>query len=179
MLTTENTLTLVIDFQERLMPSIYRHEELARKTSIFIEGCRVLGVPILTTQQYTKGLGQTIPEIKESLGEFEPIEKITFSCCGCEEFNDKLGKSGKMMILVTGVEAHICVQQTVLDLLELGYSVYVIADCISSRFESDQLYAIKRMENAGAIFITVESALFEMMISAAHPKRKDISNLVK
>jgi len=179
MLTTENTLTLAIDYQTRMMPSINDREELTRKTATLLEGCRILGVPIITTQQYTKGLGETIPEIKTALGEFEPIEKITFSCYRNQEFRTKLAETGKKNILVTGVEAHICVQQTVLDLLENGYTVYVIADCIGSRFETDRRYADKRMEQAGAIFTTTESVLFEMMISADHPRRKEITNLVK
>jgi nicotinamidase-related amidase len=179
MLTAENTLALVIDFQERIMPSIRHHEELARKAAIFIKGCRILGVPILATQQYTKGLGDTIQEIKDALGEFEPIEKISFSCFGNDEFRDKLRKTGKIKILVMGIETHICVQQTVLELLGSGYSVYVIADCTGTRFEPDYRYSEIRMENAGAVFTTAESALFEMMIRADHPKRKEISNLVK
>jgi len=179
MLTIENTLLLVIDFQERLMPSIHRHEELAQKTAAFIKGCRILDLPVLTTQQYTKGLGDTIPAIKDALGEFEPVEKITFSCCKTAAFNDELIKTGRKAILVTGIEAHICVQQTVLDLLENGYQVYLIADCIGSRRENDLLYAEARMQKAGTIITTMESALFELLVRADHPKRKEISNLVK
>lgn len=179
MLTTENTLTLVIDFQDRMMPSINEHKELSRKSAVFIEGCRILGVPVLTTQQYTKGLGETIPELKAALGEFEPIEKMSFSCFGCDEFEEKLGKAGKKNIFITGVESHICVQQTVLHLLENSYRVYVLADCVGSRLENDKYYALRRMEKAGAIVTTAESALFEMMVRADHPKRKEISNLVK
>ena len=179
MLTAENALLLVIDFQERLMPSIHRYEELEHKTAAFIKGCRVLDLPVLTTQQYTKGLGDTIPAIKEALGQFEPVEKISFSCYRTTEFKDELYKFGNKNILVTGIEAHICVQQTVLDLSENGYQVYLIADCVGSRSETDFLYAIKRMETAGAIVTTMESALFEMLVSADHPKRKEISSLVK
>ena len=179
MLTAENALTLAIDFQARLMPSIHDHEELARKTAIFIKGCRILGAPIITTQQYTKGLGETIPEVNDALGEYKYIEKITFSCCGNNEYKEALNKTGKKNILITGIEAHICVQQTVLDLLNDGYSVYVIADCVGSRFKPDRLYAEKRMEKAGAVLTTSESVLFEMMVSADHPMRKEISNLVK
>ena len=179
MLTTENTLVLAIDFQARMMPSINDNVELARKAAIFIEGCRILGVPIITTQQYTKGLGETIPEVAKALGEFEPVDKITFSCCGNEEFREKISQSGRKNVMVTGVEAHICVQQTVFDLISAGYYVYVIADCIGSRYETDRHYAEKLMEKAGAVFTTSESALFEMLYSADHPKRKEISNLVK
>ena len=179
MLSVENSLALVIDFQTRMIPSINKSDELTKKAAIFIEGCRILGVPMLVTQQYTKGLGETIPEVAAALGEFEPIEKITFSCCGCEEFKEKLRAAGKKNILITGVEAHICVQQTVLDLLDDGYPVFIIADCIGSRYSTDFKFAVKRMGQAGAVFTTLESALFEMMVSADHPKRKEITNLVK
>jgi len=179
MLAVENTIALAIDFQTRLMPSIHDYEEMTRKAAIFIKGCRILGVPVLTTQQYTKGLGDTDPHVKEALGDFGYTEKMTFSCCGSEEFMAELKKAGKKNILVTGIEAHICVQQTVLDLLGEGYPVYVIADCIGSRFASDRMYGERRMEKAGAVFTTMESALFEMMVSADHPKRKEISSLVK
>jgi nicotinamidase-related amidase len=179
MLTTTNTITLVIDFQERMVPSIGDSAEIIRKSAIFIEGSRILGLPTLTTQQYTKKLGETVAEIKTALGEFEAIEKITFSCFGCEEFEEKLGKAGKKNVLITGLETHICVQQTVLHLLEDGYNVYVLADCVGSRFEYDKKISLKRMAAAGAVITTAESALFEMMVSADHPCRKAISNLVK
>jgi len=178
MLTTENTLTLAIDFQAKMVPPINKGEEMTRKSVIFLEGCRILGVPILVTQQYTRGLGETIPEIKKAVGEHTPIEKITFSCFGCDEYEEKLKKSGKKKILVTGIEAHICVQQTVLGLLDRDYEVYILADCVGARSKVDYKYAIRRMEKAGAIITTTESALFEMMVSADHPHRKAITALV-
>jgi nicotinamidase-related amidase len=172
-------MALIIDFQERLMPYIHNHEELACKTAIFIRGCRVLGVPLLTVQQYTKGLGETVPELREALGAYTHVEKITFSACGNEEFKGKVAAAGKKHLVVAGIEAHICVQQTVLDLLDDGRSVYLLADGTGSRGEMDKRYAIRRMEKAGAVVTTVESALFEMLIRADHPQRKEISNLVK
>jgi len=179
MIKIENAIALAIDFQERMMPAISDNEELIRKSVLFLKGCRILNVPILVTQQYTKGLGGTIPAIRDAIGEYEHIEKITFSCYRDEGFREALEKSGKKDVIVTGVEAHICVQQTVLDLLDDGYSVYVLVDCVSSRFPEDRKFSTKRMSQAGAIFTTTESALFEMMISADHPGRKEISNLVK
>jgi len=161
------------------MPYICQCEELTRKAAVFIKGCRALALPLLVMQQYTKGLGSTVPEIREALGAFEPIEKITFSCCKNEKFLSEAASAGKQNVIVTGVEAHICVQQTVLDLLDKGYAVYVAADCIGSRFESDRLYAERRMERAGAVLTTMESVLFELLVRADHPKRKEISLLVK
>ena len=179
MLTTENTLLLVIDCQEKMMPAMRGYEELEKKTGILVRGCRVLGVPILATQQYTKGLGDTLPSIKDAIGEFEPIEKMTFSCCGSDEFVNKLKETGMKNVLVTGVEAHICVQLTVMDLLENGYVAYVMADCIGSRSERDFAYAVERMRQAGAVITTTESVLFEFLKRADHPKRKEITSLVK
>jgi len=179
MLSIENTLLLVVDIQARLMPFINNNEELERKCGIFIKGCRLLDVPILTVQQYTKGLGETMPSLQSALGEFEPVEKITFSCYGDTKFIEKLSEYGKKNIFVIGIESHICVQQTVLDLLENGYNAYVIADCLGSRFETDKHYAEKRMRQAGAIITTAESALFELLKRADHPKRKEIQGLIK
>jgi len=179
MLQSNNALAVVIDFQEKMMPVIRNQDEIIKKSAIFIEGCRLLGVPILTTQQYTKGLGETVPEIKQALLDFEPIEKISFSCCGSEEFSTQLEEHDRDTVFILGVEAHICVQQTVLDLLEEDYDVRILADCIGSRYETDFHYAIKLMENVGAEITTAESALFAMMQRADHPRRKEISNLVK
>jgi nicotinamidase-related amidase len=179
MLTPENTLALVIDFQERLMPFIHSHEELARKAAVLIKGCRTLDVPLLTMQQYTKGLGETIPELRESLGDFVPFEKITFSGLKNDAIKDAITQAGQKHILISGIEAHICVQQTVLDLLADRHSVVLLADCVGSRSDNDKQYAIRRMEKAGAIVTTMESALFEMLVRADHPRRKEISNLVK
>jgi len=174
-----NVIALLIDYQVRLLPSIYNYEFLEAQTVNFIKGCRILELPILTIQQYTKGLGDTSDKLKEALGDFNYIEKISFSCCGNTEFINELNKLGKKNILVAGIEAHICVQQTVLDLVKLGYNVQVLADCIGSRKDIDRIYAERRMERAGAAITTMESALFELLKSADHPKRKEISNLVK
>jgi len=179
MLSIDNALLLVVDFQVRLMPSIHNHEELTNRVETFIKGCRLLGVPILTMQQYKKGLGDILPALKDALGDFEPIEKITFSCYDNEDFVKKLEESGKKNIIVTGIETHICVQQTVLHLLDNGYAAYLVADCAGSRSENDRIYAERRMRQAGAVLTTYESVLFEFLKSADHPIRKDISNLVK
>lgn len=179
MFKIEDSLVVAVDFQVRLMPAMNDCEKVEKKSEMFIRGCRLLDVPILVTQQYTKGLGDTLPSLKEALDEFEHIEKVVFSCCGDEGFVKKLEESGKKNIIVMGIESHVCVQQTVLDLLLRGHNVYVIADCISSRSETDHKYAEMRMQQAGAVITTAESVLFEFILSADHPKRKEISNLVK
>jgi nicotinamidase-related amidase len=179
MINTANTALLVIDFQERLMPHIHMHEVLERRAAAMVDGCKLLDIPIITMQQYTKGLGETVAPIKKALdGIFNPMDKVTFSGCKNEAIAEGIKNLGRSNLIVTGVEAHICVQLTVLDLLEAGYSVYVAADCIGSRHPVDYKYAEMRMSNAGAVFSTLEAILFELMVSAEHPKRKEISKLV-
>jgi nicotinamidase-related amidase len=178
MYKTEDSLLIVVDCQERMMPAIHNSVALTERIATLIRGCRLLEVPILTAQQYTKGLGDTVPELRNALGSFDHIEKIAFSCMGEPRFVEKLKLEQRANIIVCGVEAHVCVQQTVLDLLQDGYNVYVIADCIGSRKEMDRLYSEQRMREAGAILTTLESVLFELLISADNPKRKDISKLI-
>ena len=178
MLTTDNTILLVVDIQARLLPSIHNYETLERKAAACITGCRLLDIPIIVLQQYTKGLGETVPALQAALGDFEPVEKITFSACQNSEFMDKLAVSGRKNIIVTGIEAHICVQMTVLELLAAGCNVYVAADCTGSRKEADRLYAEQRMRQAGAVITTLESVLFELLVRADHPMRKEVTKLV-
>ena len=179
MFKIEDSLVIAVDFQVRLMPAMHNSEEVEKKAEMFIKGCRLLDVPILVTQQYTKGLGDTLPSIKNALGEFGHIEKTAFSCLRDGGFAEKFKQSGRKNIIVMGIEAHVCVQQTVLDLLDGRYNVYVLADCISSRSEVDHKYAEKRMRQAGAVLTTAEAVLFEFLLGAEHPKRKEISGLVK
>ena len=191
MLKPENTCLLVIDLQERLMPVISGNEEMIKRCAALIKGMKLLDVPILVTQQYTKGLGPTVPQIAEALGEFEPIEKITFSCVADEGFRQKLSECNRENIVVVGAEAHICVQQTVLDLFgllnllgsdylrEVGANdVYLVVDCVGSRHDVDKTYALERMKKLGATFTTLEAVLFELLYTAEHPHRKEIQALV-
>ena len=175
----ENACTIVIDFQTGLMPSIKNNEDVEKNAAMFISGCKVLNIPIMVTQQYTRGLGETTDTIKQALGEFSWFEKTSFSCCGGEGFMESLEASGKKDIILTGVETHVCVMATALDLVEKGYSVYLLADCVSSRNSYDRKIAMRRMEKAGVVITTAETALFEMLRDAKHPLRKEISALVK
>lgn len=179
MLTADNALFVAVDFQERLMPSINNSEEVLRKAEILTRGLKAIGLPIIFTQQYTKGLGETVSSIKSALDGVSHIEKISFGCCGEPKFLESLEAAGRKNIIVAGVESHVCVQQTVLALIEMGYTVYLAADCAGSRFKADQSYAEKRMLQAGCVVTTMESILFELLKSADHPKRKEISNLIK
>ena len=179
MLKTENTCLLVIDLQERLVPALYGKDDLLKRSAAFIKGMKMLEIPILVTQQYTKGLGPTVPQIAEALGDFEPIEKVDFSCLAEKTIRSKLHEIDKDYIVIIGAEAHICVQQTVLDILDREHhNVYLVADCVGSRKEIDRNFAIQRLASYGAVVTTFESVLFELLHTAEHPRRKDIQALV-
>ena len=175
----ENSIGVVIDIQSRLYPIIQGNEEITRNNRILIRGLQVLNIPIVVTQQYTKGLGETIPEIAEVLGEYEHIEKMAFSCCDEPRFNEDLALASKMYVIVTGIEAHVCVMQTVNDLIGQGYIPVVVEDCIGSRKPNDKQMAVERMRQAGAIITTYESILFELLKYSGTPEFKEISKLVK
>ena len=150
-LNREDTLAVFIDFQEKLVPAMSHKEELIDKTCRLAKGLGVLGIPHIVTQQYTKGIGETIPEVAEAIGEFDPIDKTTFSCMSHVDFINQLEIEAKKNVIVCGIESHICVQQTVEKLLEEGYAVYVPVDCTSSRSQNDFLWSAERMEKAGAV----------------------------
>ncbi|HHX14454.1 MAG TPA: isochorismatase family protein [Clostridiales bacterium] len=175
----EETIFVFIDFQERLLPVMQQRDELVEAVRKLAYGADVLGIPKLVTQQYTKGLGETVPEIAEALGEFSPIEKTSFSTMGEAGFSEQMDKSGKRTVVVSGIETHVCVMQTVLDLMAQDYRVVVVADAVSSRKERDRHFALRRMELAGAIVTTTEAVLFELCGGSREPEFKQISNLVK
>ncbi|MDR1573687.1 MAG: isochorismatase family protein [Clostridiales Family XIII bacterium] len=194
-LKRNDTILVAIDLQERLMPAIHRGEELTELSARLIRGCRVLGVPVLATQQYTRGLGATVDAARAALTEplppdkdgagavpaadFAPVEKTSFSAAGEPEFMRRLKESGKKSVLICGTEAHVCVLQTVLDLLAAGFDVFFAADVVSSRKRSDAEAAFRRMAAAGATEMSYESALFELLEGAKESGFKQISALVK
>ena len=180
MINQNDTQVLFIDIQEKMMPAIFNHDKLEQRLCLLARCAKVLKLPILVTRQYPKGLGDTIPALIETLGEHDITDKTAFSCLRDENgFKEKLLQSGRKNLIVAGVEAHICVQQTVLDALAIGITPIIPADCIGSRSETDRLYAEQRMARSGAVLTTMESILFEIMESAAHPARNDIQGLIR
>ena len=176
----EDTMALIVDFQERLVPVIHNHEELLRNTEILMKGLQVLQIPMIVTQQYTKGIGMTVSTLSDILGEsFTYEDKLTFSCAENQSILDKIEATGKKNIIICGIEAHICVLQTVIDLLALDYNVILVEDCIGSRKESDRLVGIKRAIREGAIPTSYESILFELTRVAKTDTFKEISRLIK
>lgn len=175
----ENTGALIVDVQEKLFPHMENHNTLLANLEILTKGLMTLEIPIIVTQQYTKGLGNTIPEIAGILGKFLPIEKITFSCWGESQFVDTIKKSEKKNFIIAGIETHVCIMQTAVDLLDNGFVPVVIEDCISSRKKNDKRIAVDRMKKEGIFISTYESILFELCTIAGTSQFKTISHLVK
>ena len=175
----EDSILVAIDFQQKLMQAMYDPKTLEDKVKRFLTGLKALQVPAIVTQQYTKGLGPTVEGVAEALGSFEPVEKSEFSACGCAEFMEKLEKSGKKTVILIGIEAHICVEQTALDLLEKGYQVVLAADCVQSREKTNTEISLRRLACSGAIITSYESALYELLQTAKAPEFKAVSAAVK
>ncbi len=175
----DNTAALIIDIQERLIPHIQDHDLIASNTGILIRGLKVMNIPMMVTQQYSKGLGKTIEPIEELFDSFSYIEKTAFSCCDEPAVIKGLEEMGKEFIILAGIETHVCVMQTSLDLLERGYTPVVVEDCVSSRSISDKTTAIRRMGKEGAIITSYESLLLEICRFSGTPEFKEISSLIK
>jgi len=174
----DTTVLLVVDFQDRLLPAIHEGESCVAAARRMIEAARVLGLPTLCTEQYPAGLGRTCPAIRDSLGEVGVFEKTRFSGC-VETVVDRLRELDRSNVVVVGIEAHVCVQQTVLDLLRLGFVPFVCADGVSSRRPLDRDVALGRMDRAGAIITTTESVIFELLGEAATELFKQVLKIVK
>jgi len=175
----ENTVGLVIDVQERLFPAMHGKEELLKNILTLLSGFEELSVPVLVSQQYTKGLGNTLPELTEKIADFEFIEKMSFSCYDEPGFVEKLEECNAKNVIVCGIESHVCVLQTAIDLKVAGYNPIVLADCISSRTEGNKHLAIERFKQEGILVSGYESILFELLRSASSPNFKAISKLIK
>ena len=178
-ISRDQTTAVIIDIQERLYPHIHKHVELERNTGILIRGLQILQIPILVTEQYRKGLGPTIPSIMETFENFEALEKISFSCCDESRFLRALNLQNKKYVIIAGIESHVCVLQTVMDLIDNGYYPVLVEDCVSSRKENDKAIAVQRMRQEGAIITTYESLLLELCRVAGNETFKKISGLIK
>jgi len=177
LMSSTDTGLVVVDVQEKLVPAIADRHVVVWNVRRLIDGAKLLGMPVAATEQYPKGLGPTVPELAERLGAIP--SKLAFSCCACPEIFREFERRGVHKVLVCGVEAHVCVEQTVLDLLGNGWRVYVAADAVGSRREVDYRIALQRMDAAGATVTSTEAALFEWCRVAGTPEFKQISRLAK
>ena len=174
-LDPQRTALIVIDVQEGFRKAIPDFHRVARATATLIEGASIIGVPVVATEQYPRGLGETVPEVAEHLPEgTEPLEKVCFAASDAEGFD--LG--GRDQVLVCGIETHVCVNQTALDLLDSGVEVQVAEDAVGSRFEENKRAGLHKMERAGAVTTTVETALFELLGKAGTDEFRRVQKLI-
>lgn len=177
-LSAGDSILVCIDFQERLMPRIANAKFIVERAALAIKAFKALGIPIVVTEQYPKGLGRTVPELRSIQG-VEPIEKIHFNCFEEEGFRRAIEGFGRRRLLMAGVETHICVAQTALEAIRRGFEVHILEDATSSRSELDREIGLRRMERAGAIPSSVEMAIYEVLGRAGTPEFKEILKLVK
>jgi len=178
-LKKEDTIGVAIDLQDRLMSVMTGKEQLLKSCSILTKGLLQLNIPLFFTQQYTKGLGETNKEIKSLVKNFSHIEKKEFSCWNETEFKAKVKKTKAHNVLLFGIESHICILQTAIDLKKEGYIPVVVMDCVSSRKKTDILLAAERLHQENILTTSYEAILFELMGTAADPNFKAISNIIK
>ena len=179
LLHREQTALVVVDVQEKLLHAMHDADAALRNVRILVEGANILGVPVLVTEQYPKGLGPTVGALADVLKDAPRYPKLSFSCLGDEPFLAALEALDSEQILICGVEAHVCVAQTALDVLDHGWMAAVAADATSSRKARHCEWALDRLRRAGAVVTCAESALFEMLGSAGTEEFKAVSRLVK
>jgi nicotinamidase-related amidase len=170
---------VVVDVQGKLAQLMHDRQVLFKNIQILIKAAKILNIPILWCQQCPDALGATVPEIAQLLAEDEPINKAAFSCCGSGQFNAKLNELSRNQVLLCGLETHVCIYQTAIDLLRKGFNVNVIADAVSSRTSENKQIAINKMTTEGINISCTEMALFELLKTAEHPQFKQIAKLVK
>ena len=169
---------LVIDVQEKLLPAIAATPQLLVNISFLLDAARLLDIPSLATEQYPAGLGRTAAVLAERLPAERPA-KLDFSCCGVPDLVARLRQGSRSTVVLCGIETHVCVLQTALDLLETGLKVAVAADAVAGRLPLDHDLALRRMERAGALVTTCETVVFEWLGTAAAPQFKAISGLIR
>jgi len=177
----EKAVFVMIDVQEGLVKAMEAKiaDLVLRNLKILIAFSTHLDIPLVVTEQYPKGLGPTVSEIRQALASVSPIEKIAFSCCGTRDFNERLDGLRRTQILVTGMEAHVCVLQTAGDLLQTGYEVHVVADAVCSRKKLDWETSLRWMEKKGAIISTTEIVAFQLLREAGTEEFRRLSKLLK
>ena len=174
-LDRDRAVLVVVDVQEAFRPAVRKFDRVAANVATLVEGAKALGVPIVVTEQYPRGLGHTVPEVADHLDGVEPIEKVAFSAARADGFDP----GGRDQALVCGIESHVCVSQTAHDLLDRGLEVHVARDAVSSRTEENRELGIHKMERAGAVVTSVEAALFELLGEAGTPEFKAVQGLIR
>lgn len=178
-LVRDKTALLIIDIQEKILAVVKNHEQVIKSALQLIKGFKILNIPIFYTEQYPKGLGPTSASLLKELEGLSPVQKTSFSCIGAGNLFTRLKDNNVTQVVVAGIEAHVCVQQTVLDLIASGFQVDVAADATSSRSENDFKFAVDRMRTNGAEVTTTEAILFELLNYCGTDEFREISKIVK
>ncbi len=180
LLKAADSVLLLVDIQEKFRPTIAGMEALIDRSEILVRSAMRLGIPVLATEQYPKALGDTVPELRERLPDKQAyFPKLRFSSYGCDALRQSLEASKRKQVLLAGIETHVCVLQTGLEMLAAGFSVYVVSDAVSSRSLADREAALRRLEKHGAELITSEMAVFEWLREAGTPEFKELQSLIK
>lgn len=180
MIDAANAMLVVVDVQEAFRKAIPDHALITSRIAMAIRAFCIMEVPVVVTEQYPKGLGRTVEELMLTLPDgFTAVEKSTFSACGEPAFADALATAGRKQIILCGIEAHVCVNQTAHDLLANGYEVHLLTDCVASRFEADRVAGVRKMIASGAVPSSVEMAVFEAMRDSKHAKFREVQAQIK
>ncbi|OFW56123.1 MAG: hypothetical protein A2W01_09510 [Candidatus Solincola sediminis] len=174
-----DSILVLVDPQEKLVRMIHNREEVEKNIETLLSFASIFSLPVVLTEHYPKGLGYTVENIKERLPEYRPVVKRIFSCFGVPEFQEALQATGRGRLLMSGIETHICVEQTVLDALHRNYTVTVMADAVGTRFPKDHEIALDRMRQAGAVITTTEAVMYEIAERAEGDEFKRLLDLVK
>ena len=179
MLDTGKCCLVVVDVQGKLAELMDDKETVFGNIEILIKTAKALEFPVIWCEQNPKALGATIPQVRQLLTDNQSISKFSFSCCGQDQFNDKLKEVRPKQVILCGIEAHVCICQTAVRLLDRDYEVHVVADAVSSRTSANKEIALRRMEAEGALVSSTEMALFELLRTAKHEKFKELVKLIK
>ncbi|HLC43057.1 MAG TPA: hydrolase [Methylomirabilota bacterium] len=180
-LSREQSLLLVVDVQEKLFPAMDSElrDSVAKNLKVLGASARRLNLPLLLSEQYPKGLGHTLPELQEALGRVSPVEKVAFSCCDAPSFTEQLKAARRSQVVLAGIEAHVCVLMTGLDLLNLGYQVHVVADATCSRSRQNWQLGLQQLRQAGVVVTSTESVIFQLLRRADTDEFRAIQAMIK
>ena len=179
MLNTENTVLIIVDVQGKLAHLMRQKNILFDNLQRLIKGMQILGIPIIWLEHCPEALGPTIPEVANLLSDIKPISKHSFSCCGSDEFMQKIKKLNRQQVLIAGIETHICIYQTAMDLLDLQYEIQIVADAVSSRTRENFKIGLEKIKDLGAALTSTETALFELLKEASGKRFREILKIVK
>ena len=179
MFSIDHAALLIIDVQGKLANLVYEKNKIHRNIGSLIEAAKILTLPVIYTEQAPEKIGKTIPAIAKHLKKFSPVVKKSFSCCGSMEFLQKLNALNRQQIIVCGIETHVCVYQTTMDLLDRRFKLQVVADAVSSRKKEDKDIALERLKMAGAVLTSAEMIICELVRTTEHKNFKEIIKLIK